>query len=110
MSKITAEHLARQAVVYIRQPTPDQVVHNLESKRRQYNLPERARQLGWSDVAVIDDDLGRSGGGVARPARSCWPPSVRYASGSWSRSRRRGSHATVATGTRCSSSAVSSAH
>ena len=67
MSKITPEHLARQAVVYIRQSTPDQVVHNLESKRRQYNLPERARQLGWGDVAVIDDDLGRSGGGVARP-------------------------------------------
>ena len=61
------QSLARQAVVYIRQSTPDQVVHNLESKRRQYNLPERARQLGWSDVAVIDDDLGRSGGGVARP-------------------------------------------
>src|SRR3984893_4694033 len=67
MSKITPEHLARQAVVYIRQSTPDQVVHNLESKRRQYNLPERARQLGWGDVAIIDDDLGRSGGGVARP-------------------------------------------
>src|SRR6202051_1241495 len=67
MSKITPEPLARQAVIYIRQSTPDQVVHNLESKRRQYNLPERARQLGWSDVAVIDDDLGRSGGGVARP-------------------------------------------
>jgi hypothetical protein len=43
MSKITPEHLARQPVVYIRQSTPDQVVHNLESKRRQYNLPERAR-------------------------------------------------------------------
>ncbi|MCS3765655.1 MULTISPECIES: recombinase family protein [Bradyrhizobium] len=67
MSQVTPEHLARQAVVYIRQSTPDQVAHNLESKRRQYNLPERARQLGWSDVAVIDDDLGRSGGGVARP-------------------------------------------
>jgi excisionase family DNA binding protein len=67
MSKITPEHLARQAVVYIRQSTADQVANNLESQRRQYNLPERARQLGWSDVAVIDDDLGRSGGGVARP-------------------------------------------
>jgi hypothetical protein len=67
MSKITPEHLARQAVVYIRQSTPGQVVHNLESKRRQYNLPERARQLGWCDVAVIDDDLGRSGSGVERP-------------------------------------------
>jgi excisionase family DNA binding protein len=67
MTKITAEHLARQAIVYIRQSTADQVANNLESKRRQYNLPERARQLGWSDVAIIDDDLGRSGGGIARP-------------------------------------------
>jgi excisionase family DNA binding protein len=67
MSKITPEHLGRQAVVYIRQSTADQVANNLESKRRQYNLPERARQLGWANVTVIDDDLGRSGGGVARP-------------------------------------------
>jgi excisionase family DNA binding protein len=67
MSKITPEHLARQAVVYIRQSTAHQVANNLESKRRQYGLADRARQLGWSDVAIIDDDLGRSGGGVARP-------------------------------------------
>src|SRR6202158_3162791 len=67
MSKITSEHLARQAVVYIRQSTPDQVANNLESKRRQYGLADRTRQLGWNDVTVIDDDLGRSGGGVARP-------------------------------------------
>ena len=67
MSKTTPEHLARQAVVYIRQSTADQVANNLESKRRQYGLADRARQLGWLDVVVIDDDLGRSGGGVARP-------------------------------------------
>jgi excisionase family DNA binding protein len=67
MSKITPEHLARQAVVYIRQSTANQVANNLESKRRQYGLADRARQLGWSDVAIIDNDLGRSGGGVARP-------------------------------------------
>jgi len=67
MSKITSEHLARQAIVYIRQSTADQVMHNLESQRRQYGLADRARQLGWSDVAIIDDDLGRSGSGVARP-------------------------------------------
>jgi DNA invertase Pin-like site-specific DNA recombinase len=46
MTKITPDHLARQAIVYIRQSTADQVSSNLESKRRQYNLPERARQLG----------------------------------------------------------------
>ena len=67
MTKITPEHLARQAIVYIRQSTADQVANNLESQRRQYNLPERARHLGWSDIAVIDEDLGRSGGGIARP-------------------------------------------
>lgn len=67
MSKVEPEHLARQAVVYIRQSTPDQVTNNLESQRRQYGLTDRARALGFTDVVVIDDDLGRSGGGVARP-------------------------------------------
>jgi DNA invertase Pin-like site-specific DNA recombinase len=67
MSKITAEHLARSAYVYIRQSTADQLVRNQESQRRQYGLADRARQLGWTTVEVIDDDLGRSGGGVSRP-------------------------------------------
>jgi excisionase family DNA binding protein len=67
MNKITPEHVARSAIVYVRQSTPNQVTNNLESKRRQYGLAERGRQLGWSDVQVIDDDLGRSGDGVARP-------------------------------------------
>lgn len=67
MSKITAEHLSRSAYVYIRQSTPDQLHHNHESRRRQYALAERARGLGWSEVVVIDDDLGVSGSGVARP-------------------------------------------
>ncbi len=67
MSKIGPDHLARQAVIYIRQSTAGQVAHNVESKRRQYGLAERARHLGWTDVQVIDDDLGRSGSGVARP-------------------------------------------
>src|SRR5262245_42912486 len=67
MSKITAEHLHRNACVYIRQSTPDQLVHNLEIQRRQYGLADRAKQLGWTTVEIIDDDLGRSGGGVACP-------------------------------------------
>jgi DNA invertase Pin-like site-specific DNA recombinase len=65
--KITREHLARDAVVYIRQSSPHQVRNNVESKRRQYQLVERGRQLGWSDVKVIDDDLGRSADGIIRP-------------------------------------------
>jgi DNA invertase Pin-like site-specific DNA recombinase len=67
MTKITTEHLARSACVYIRQSTADQLTHNHESRRRQYGLVDRAKQLGWSNVDVIDDDLGRSGGGIARP-------------------------------------------
>jgi len=68
MTKITPDHLARMAIVYIRQSTPFQVANNLESQRRQYALAERGRQLGWSDVLVIDDDLGRSSTtGVIRP-------------------------------------------
>ena len=67
MNKITAEHLARDAYVYVRQSTPDQLMNNPESRRRQYALVERARSLGWENVIVVDDDLGRSGGGERRP-------------------------------------------
>jgi excisionase family DNA binding protein len=67
MNKITSEHLVRDAYVYIRQSTPDQLLKNPESRRRQYALETRARSLGWGNVIVIDDDLGRSGGGAARP-------------------------------------------
>ena len=67
MSKITADHLARSAYVYVRQSTPGQVHRNHESRRRQYGLAERATQLGWSDVVVVDDDLAISGNGVKRP-------------------------------------------
>jgi DNA invertase Pin-like site-specific DNA recombinase len=65
--KITPDHLARGAFVYIRQSTTDQLANNHESRRRQYGLAERARALGWTDVTVIDDDLGRSGSGISRP-------------------------------------------
>ena len=67
MTKITPEHLARGAFIYVRQSTADQLLHNHESRRRQYGLADRARQLGWQEVVVIDDDLGRSGSGVSRP-------------------------------------------
>jgi DNA invertase Pin-like site-specific DNA recombinase len=66
--KLTVELLKRRAVVYIRQSSPGQVVHNLESQRRQYGLADHARQLGFHEVQVIDEDLGRSGSGkVERP-------------------------------------------
>jgi DNA invertase Pin-like site-specific DNA recombinase len=66
--KITPERLLRTAIVYIRQSTPTQVSHHLESQRRQYGLEERARQLGFQRTIVIDEDLGRTGSGlVDRP-------------------------------------------
>ncbi len=63
-AKLNEEQLRRRAVVYVRQSTPTQVVSNLESQRRQYALADRARELGFREVLVIDDDLGRSGSGV----------------------------------------------
>jgi excisionase family DNA binding protein len=67
MNKITPDHLSRSAYVYVRQSTPEQLANNPESRRRQYALAARARTFGWENVVVIDDDLGRSGGGTARP-------------------------------------------
>ena len=63
-SKITPDHLARIAVVYVRQSTMAQVIGNLESQRRQYDLAGAAKGAGFVSVTVIDDDLGRSGSGT----------------------------------------------
>lgn len=62
--KLTAERLCRHAIVYVRQSSPGQVIHNQESQRRQYGLVDHARELGFVQVNVIDDDLGRSGSGL----------------------------------------------
>jgi DNA invertase Pin-like site-specific DNA recombinase len=59
--KIRAEHLRRPAFVYVRQSSLTQVRHHQESRRRQYDLQDHARALGWTQVIVIDDDLGKSG-------------------------------------------------
>lgn len=66
--KITPEHLGRGAVVYVRQSTAGQVLEHTESQRRQYDLADTARTMGFVTVQVIDDDLGRSGSGfMERP-------------------------------------------
>jgi len=67
--KITASHLSRQAIVYLRQSSPAQVEHNRESTEQQYALANKACELGWPHerIVVIDEDLGLSGAGwVAR--------------------------------------------
>ena len=62
-SKVKDTHLIRQAVVYIRQSSPQQVINHVESTARQYALVERAIDLGWARerVVVIDEDQGQSG-------------------------------------------------
>jgi len=57
---ITPGHLARKAIVYIRQSTPQQVLSNQESLHLQYALRQRALELGWlaHDIQIIDADLG----------------------------------------------------
>jgi len=65
---LPATVLQRKAVVYVRQSTPQQVQSNLESQRRQYELVDVARRRGFTNVEIIDDDLGRSASGaVDRP-------------------------------------------
>jgi DNA invertase Pin-like site-specific DNA recombinase len=65
--KIKPEHLARKAIVYLRQSTEKQVRQNQESQRLQYDLGERMRALGWSEVEIIGHDLGASAAiGAAR--------------------------------------------
>jgi len=61
--KIRPTHRERAAYVYIRQSTLHQVRHHQESQRRQYELQQVARELGFAQVIVIDDDLGVSGSG-----------------------------------------------
>ena len=55
--KLQPHHLARRAVVYLRQSSPEQVKNNKESQLMQYALADRARALGFHQVEVIDVDL-----------------------------------------------------
>jgi DNA invertase Pin-like site-specific DNA recombinase len=61
--KIRSHHLERTAFVYVRQSSPHQVREHVEGQQRQYALADRARQLKFRQVIVIDQDLGRSGNG-----------------------------------------------
>ncbi len=63
--KIRPEHLQRTAFVYVRQSSIAQVRHHEEGRRRQYDLEGYARTLGWTQVVVIDEDLGKSGASAA---------------------------------------------
>src|SRR5258708_2226316 len=65
--KVRPHHLERKAILYVRQSSAHQVLHNRESSTLQYAMRDRLTELGWSEIEVIDDDLGRSAaGGVQR--------------------------------------------
>ena len=65
--KVRPHHLDRKAILYVRQSSAHQVLHNRESSALQYAMRDRLTALGWSEIEVIDDDLGRSAaGGVQR--------------------------------------------
>ncbi len=98
--KISVEHRKRAAYVYIRQSSSQQVRFHLEGQRRQYGLAERARQLGFHEVVVIDEDLGRSGSGVQerRGLADYWRRYVRDWLERWLPWRPHGWRATIGTG------------
>src|SRR6516225_4093444 len=60
--KIKPEHLARKAIVYLRQSSEKQVRQNKESQLLQYAVADRVRALGWKQVEIINSDLGSSAG------------------------------------------------
>src|SRR6516165_5964294 len=62
--KIRPQHLARKAILYVRQSSAYQVSHNLESQKLQYAMEARLQSLGWREIEVVDEDLGRSASGT----------------------------------------------
>ena len=90
--KVRTKHLECKAILYVRQSSPYQVIHNLESQKLQYAMAARLRQLGWREIEVIDEDLGRSAAGaVTRAGFEGMVAEALPGSGGRGRSRRRGS-------------------
>ena len=94
--KIGPHHLERKAILYVRQSSAHQVLHNRESGMLQYAMRDRLTALGFAEIEVIDDDLGRSAaGGVQRAGfERRWP---RSASARWAPSAPARSPASPAT-------------
>jgi hypothetical protein len=98
--KIKPHHLERKAILYIRQSSAYQVSHNLESQKLHYAMQDRLQQLGWREIEVVDEDLGRSAAGtvtragfermVAQVCLGKWEP--------WPRGKCLALHATAGSG------------
>ena len=78
--KIRPHHLERKALLYVRQSSAHQVLHNRESSALQYAMRNRLVALGWSQIEVIDDDpAARRPAGPSGPASSGWSPKSAWA-------------------------------
>ena len=62
--KINPHHVERKAILYLRQSSTYQVQNNLESQKLQYAMRDRLCSLGWRDIEVVDEDLGRTASGT----------------------------------------------
>ena len=80
--KIKPHHVERKVILYVRQSSAYQVQNNLESQKLQYAMRDRLGSLGWRDIKVVDEDLGRTASGtVTRVGSSGW--SRKYAWATW---------------------------
>ena len=66
--KIKPHHVERKAILYVRQSSAYQVQNNLESQKLQYAMRDRLCSLGWRDIEVVDEDLGRTAWGIVTRA------------------------------------------
>lgn len=62
--KLRPNHLSRKAVLYIRQSSLSQVLRNEESRRLQYGMRQRLAELGWAEIEIVDEDMGKSAAGA----------------------------------------------
>src|SRR5215467_8184507 len=98
--KIRPQHLERKPILYVRQSSAHQVLHNRESSALQYAMRDRLTTLGWSEIKVIDDDLGRplQAASSAPVLSGWWRKSVSAKLAPLPRARSRGSPAIAGTG------------
>jgi hypothetical protein len=100
MKKITADHLGRGAFVYVRQSTADQLLHNPESRRRQYGLADPGSSAGPRSKSSTMISAAPEVASIVRASSACWRRFVMGGSVPCLRSRLLGWLGTAATGTR----------
>src|SRR3954471_14562135 len=96
--KIRPHHLERKALLYVRQSSAHQVLHNRESSTLQYAMRNRLTMLGWAQIETVDDDLGRPAAPPAPASNAWWPRSASARLAPWRPARCRALPATAAIG------------